>query len=336
MKTRDLRGSAFHAALRGEDFATAMQLLKDSLREAQIVNPKQDETWAPPADQLGYAVLFAKGAEACQKYWKELLDYFRLDLEKAWGHTHKGHTYFRMGFAWLGTDLAKARSIIKKSVSEDRLFEQAYQKKLGVRVPMEVALARYPSFVFMQFLDLIQDAALLPQEARRTFFRGLAPTHWDVIWGPKPVDDRLVRAAIRQVVSEKMFDRALQILDGVQADFRSRNGIGLVASCAALVDALVFDKLVVQPGRRTIKGRNPAELTLAELLLEARKRKSLPQESIWSIFQCADLLVRNLPRAQKKREHNSSVIEAMAVGVKILIDLALVDWMNELAKKPSR
>ncbi|UCF98346.1 MAG: hypothetical protein JSV89_02140 [Spirochaetaceae bacterium] len=91
----------FNTLLMHQDFAGASQLLQIALQQAEIINPKQDKTWAPPADHLGYAILEAQGLREYQKYCEKILSVFEEVLERDWGHIHRGHIYFHLGFAYL-------------------------------------------------------------------------------------------------------------------------------------------------------------------------------------------------------------------------------------------
>jgi hypothetical protein len=323
-----MKKSEFNKLLEQQDFTGATELLKRALQQARIINPRQDETWAPPADHLGYALLEEQGIEPYQEYWIDLLNFFEKELEKDWGHIHKGHIYFRLGFAYLGSDLVKAKEILRQSVSEDTSFERKYQQQLGIQIPLEEALVRFPSFVFVRFLDLIRDAEILVDQERQTFFRGLVPTHWDVIWGPKPVDERLVRSAIRVIVSEKVLEKAYEIFDKIQIDFAARNGIDLIGSTKFLLETLLYDQLHNQMRIDSIAAKDIRKAELGALLSEFWRRQTISSDSIWAVFQCVNLLSLNFTRFGTEEEQNSGLATAMAVGTKILLDMALVDWVK--------
>ena len=324
-----MKYSKFNTLLQQQDFVGATKLLEKVLQQAIIINPRQDETWAPPADQIAYAILDAKGIGAYQSYWMKFLSFFEEVLEKDWGHLHKGHIYFRLGFAYLGSDLVKAKEILQQSVSEDTSFEQNYQKQLGIQIPLKEALVRFPSYVFVHFLALIKDAEILSDPEREAFFRGLVPTHWDVIWGPKPIDERLVRRAIRNIVSDKMLQKAYDIFDDIQSDFASRNGIGLIGSVTFLLETVLHDQVHRQMRIDSVAGKEIRKTGLGELLSEIWKRKAISNASILSIFRCVNLLAVSVSKSYINEDYSSSLTTAMAIGIKILLDMALVEWKNE-------
>ena len=67
-----MKYSKFNALLKRQEFTAASAMLYEALQQAEITNPKQDDTWAPPADHLGYAILKAQGVQEYQKYWEKL------------------------------------------------------------------------------------------------------------------------------------------------------------------------------------------------------------------------------------------------------------------------
>ena len=61
-------------------FSEAASLLKRHTKEAEIIDPRRDDSWGIDADILGYAILEYSGVPAFCSYWQDLLHFFIRNL----------------------------------------------------------------------------------------------------------------------------------------------------------------------------------------------------------------------------------------------------------------
>lgn len=107
--------------LKEKNFVKAMELLKKHLELAELMDPGNDESWAPYADHIASKISEVEAENEVIKFWKELLDFFTNELEAKWGHLHKGHIFFRLGVSYLDIDLNNSKGYLERALEEDKL-----------------------------------------------------------------------------------------------------------------------------------------------------------------------------------------------------------------------
>ncbi len=106
-------------------FEEARLLLQRYLSSGELIDPRLDSMWARIADEIGYGIQKSVGWDEAIRYWESLLEFFLNSLEPSWGHCHKGHIYFRLGFSSLRKNFDRARNYFESAYKEDVTLETA-------------------------------------------------------------------------------------------------------------------------------------------------------------------------------------------------------------------
>ncbi len=173
------------ALLKANKFDEATELLKSHLSAAELLNPRNDRTWAPYADHIGFTIRERKDRAAEGGFWQDLLKFFVADLEPKWMHLHKGHIFFRLGFSTLHDDMSKAVSFFEKALEEDRVLESARLGDGAQLAHVEKAVQRYSAYVALSILETIQNEQFDSPAERQRFVQAFSvsfdPIHADQV-----------------------------------------------------------------------------------------------------------------------------------------------------------
>ena len=189
--------SAFQLLIEQQQFQLATQLLEKNIKAARLIDPRDDYTWGPESDLLGYTILAKQGAPAYVAYWQELIRFFIEDLEPAWGHLHKGHHYFRLGLGLLAVDLDRAMQTLDLSFQDD--CQMAPQRTLdGLGTDVEDTQKAHPSYIALVILERLRWLEMGDYHDR--FYQGLASLRFDVIYERKEVPRFKVQHALKRLI----------------------------------------------------------------------------------------------------------------------------------------
>jgi hypothetical protein len=325
--------SKFKALLDNSQFDDAALLLKRCLAEAEFVDPRDDYSWGPASDVLGYRILAEQGAPAFEAYWEDFLKFYRNDLEPKWGHLHKGHIFFRLGMAKFQEDVTLAKKYLEESLAEDRLLAELLAAKLHLK-NVETMVHRFPSYVLLCILDQIDPDYFASDEAQQIFYRGFVPLRFDVIWDQKEVEPSLVRHAIEVVVPEPGQKQVFNIQKELNVVFAQRLSAATIGLTRTLLEMILFNALYhrLEVGTMADKDIRQAELDL--LLQEAIKQNLFSSLAVQSTCQLIHLLSHELYRPREKSYRyklNPAVVGYIAYGLKIMFEAALVEWANQIS-----
>ncbi|UCF98513.1 MAG: hypothetical protein JSV89_03020 [Spirochaetaceae bacterium] len=318
-------------------FPEAASLLKGHIREAEIIDPRRDDSWGIDADILGYAILDHSGVDAFCTYWQDCLQFFKEELEPDWGHLHKGHIYLRLGTGYLATDLETAAENFNKGLEEDRLVaEQRRKSDPGLDVAETVHDS--PAYITLCTARIL-DAWSYPSKAfKKQFFQDLVRVKFDVIWGPQEVDPLLVeRALSRFDIAEKA--RAGEALEELNQVFDQRLSLATMSTLNSFLQIFLGEILSreILPSRTASAAESGFDASmhpsLTELLAAARTAGIFPAPTIAAVLQMAGILSSQFPFlrcAEIPEKLTPRVLSQISVMNKILVDLALIRWSEAL------
>jgi hypothetical protein len=323
--------SRFNDLLNDNRFDEAAALLKGELIRAEFVDPRDDYSWGPASDVLGYRMLGKQGAQGFNTYWRDLLEFFQEELEPRWGHLHKGHLYFRLGLGHLGSDLNLARVYLEEALAEDRLVANAVADDWHTRE--DILVHRFPSYVTLCILERIRDSYFASEEDRQSYYRGLVSLRFDVIWDRKEVEMSLVHHAIATIVPELGREQALAARHELALASAQQLRTATLSLLGSLLEILLANILYYDLDVREIEGESVQWADLGALLREATRRSVFPSDSIQSTCQLVhilkDELLRPGPQAYRY-EVNTNIVEYIGYSLKIMLDSALVKWASEI------
>jgi hypothetical protein len=310
-----------------QKFDEAASLLKHHIREAEIIDPRRDDSWGIDADILGYAILDHSGIAAFCSFWQDCLRFFIEELESTWGHLHKGHIYLRLATGYLSTDLEKAAIYLSKGLGDDRLVAED-RRKSDPELDLEESVRDSPAYITLCTVRIL-DLWSYPSEAfKRDFFTDLVRVKFDVIWGPQEVDPRRVQRALGKIVTDHK-EQVLTAMGELNRVFDQRLPLATISTLESFLKILLDSLLPKKPS----SGDGFASISLVELLATAQAGKILPDTTIQTAFQMAGILGAVFPFLQEASipdKLTPRVLLQISVMMKILVDLALVRWSEEL------
>jgi len=326
-KLKGMKQATISRLIEEKKFPEAASLLKEHIREAEIIDPRRDDSWGIDADILGYAILDRSGVAAFCSYWQDCLRFFVEELEPTWGHLHKGHIYLRLGTGYLATDLERAAGYLQEGLKEDRLVAEQ-RRRSDPELDVEETVRDSPAYITLCTARIL-DACSYPSKAfKKSFFQDLVRVKFDVIWGPQEVDPRRVERAIGRFKCANQ-EQTLTALGELNRVFDQRLSLATMSTLESFLGIFLRGKLPSGPA--STDGPTPA--VLAELLTSARRRKIFPDSTVAAIFQMAEILTGvfpNLPKTAIPETLTTRVLSQISVMIKILVDLAVIRWSEAL------
>jgi hypothetical protein len=317
------------------NFDEASSLLNHYIAEAEIIDPASDESWGPCTDHIGYRILSERGIKAFCAYWEDLLSFFTKELEPKWGHLHKGHIFLRLGIGYLGINLVDAESYFLKGLEEDRLIAQGWKEK-DRELDIEEAVMNSPAYVTLCIAEILSKWPFANEAEKKTFFEALVPLHFDVIWGPKEADkDRVIRA-IRYIVRKKCIESVLQVKNELDTMFSLRLTFSTLSAIETFLKVFLYNVMYEKPVSELMQEKEGFKGSLGELIYEADHKNIFPLSTIKVTWHMAHILIRILPfitDKDNKHAFTSKVIKQITVAMKILLDMALIEWSDLVQRK---
>lgn len=307
------------ALARGK-FDEARGLLEQQLALGELFDPRTDGLWAHLADQIAEAIATAGGRRGVLAFWEQLRDFFLEVIEPEWGHAHKGHIYFRLGFSVAREDFQRALREFTLAYHEDVALERSRGGS-----PSEVAARsyRYSAYVALVIFERIATFDMEPA-AREGFVRQLVGVSFNAAIAGQSVVPHDVHQALSMIVPAPALEIA-RALYGELTEVGSREApFAIVAATEALLESVLLGKLLygvsTQPSDRRL-----AKATLGPLFEEAVKRKVVPVAPIQAACQLVCLFRNRVhPGNEMRQEHQLTA--RVANTLKVLLELALVEW----------
>jgi hypothetical protein len=324
--------SKLNALLRNGQFDEAAMLFRHHLAAAEFVDPRDDYSWGPASDGIGYRILDELGAQAFAAYWEDLLTFFQDELEPAWGHLPKGHIFFRLGLAKFAQDVAEAKRHLKEALAEDQIVAETVAGDWGLKV--EELVHRFPSYVCLCILERIEARDFESEEDERRFYQGLVPLHLDVIWDRKEVELSLVRRAIGTLVPEPGQALVLAAREELQSVSAQELSVATLNLVSGLLEMVLFQVLYHRQRVRAIGEKRISQARLGELLNEAIERDVFPTDAVRSTCQLVHILKCALLHAGEETyeyEIDTDLLGLIGLALKILLDSAMVEWAARIS-----
>jgi len=328
--------SKFDTYLDESKFKEAVIMLKEELTKAEMMDPGEDHTWGPASDFLGYSILKKDGHEAFAMYWEEILKFFSENLEPVWGHLHKGHIYMRLGFAKFGSELTEARKYLEIGNTEDVMTLKKYHEDLETGLPLEEAMAKSPNHIVLIVMDILENGCFSNNNEKLQFFKGMVPIRWDVIWGPKEEDRDVVLKAVRDLTPFSEQERVLKVYNDLDAVYSLKLLAATRNLTGKLLEMMLFNILYYKHGIKNINGRDIMKADLEDLTSEAVGSCIFPSEEIRTTCIMVNVLLNRLLRVEDQVVRNKlipRVERAITIGLKILLDRALIQWAEKDIKR---
>jgi hypothetical protein len=303
--------------------AEATSLLENHLAAAEIIDPSNDKSWAPYADQISFKILTDKGQDASIAFWQELLNFFVKDLEPKWGHLHKGHILFRLGLAMLSNDMSTAKKHIQEALDEDRLLEK--KRSWGKSVDVEKSIRPYSSYVTLCIIERIEDEDFESDIEKQKFFSEFFSTSFDAAIMRREVNQILVEKAVNRIVPQEGLEQALGIKRELDLAFERRLPIATVSLAGAFLESVLLSILYYKTSLRIVEGNDILGIQLGKLLREASKKGVFPSDAIRATCQVIHIFRNRLHPGNELRQRYK-LTDRVAATLKILLDLALLEW----------
>jgi hypothetical protein len=323
--------SRFISNINASKFEDAASILKQELLNAVYVDPRDDYSWGPESDILGYQILEVEGPGAFNAYWKGLLEFFLDKLEPKWGYLHKGHLFFRLGLGHLAIDVEKAKRYIVDALEEDQIVAENFAPQIH-EAPIDL-LYRFPSYVTLVILEMLKDVPWRSVDTRNAFYRGLTPLRFDVIWDKKEVEPSVVRHALEILIPEGEFAKILKMKEELDIACAQHQSYSPITLTAAFMEAILFSRMRYEHKIEEIDRYQIKQVTIDDLLYTAIDEDLFPTEVIASTFQMVHLLKISLLRVGKKSQEYEVTDEIpylIGYASKILLDRALTEWVGKL------
>jgi len=312
-----------------QEFDRATTLVKTVLRERSVIDARFDDQYALMMDSLGEAICGTHGREAEFAYWEELLAFFESDIDSSWGRTHKGHFYWRLTRSGLALSLERMRPWLERALKEDSQLDERYQEETGYHLGPEQGMVRYPSYSLWFLVRLFSESAFDTNLERERFFRGLADSRLDCLWGPTEADERrLLR------VREQLFPSQYQSgLCSLHRDLGTAYALGASAAIMELSRSLlerVLAALLTNSQRDLVTDPGVTSLDFLNRALEEGLLKSEADRSTCLLVFDLPARALQLESAQLEYPLNDAVRTRIAKGSKILLDDLLIRLVEAL------
>lgn len=308
-------------------FDDARRLLERELESGRVLDPRTDRLWAPIADRVASTLQGASGLDATLEFWEALLDFFVHVIEPVWGHAHKGHIHFRLGFAFARRDFERALREFRLAYAEDVIQETA---KGGSQEEILERSYRYSGYVALTILERIDDADFDSTSDKRLFVDGLFGPSFDAAIRGETVRPQLVRDAL-SAIAPAQAHATCHALYGELSDAASRHlPFATVSLTGSVLESLLLAELHYR--RRLTKvsgGRDIFRVELGPLLQEAISRSIFPSQAVQAAFRLVHIFRNRLhPGNELRQKHR--LVPRVSATLKILFDLAAIEWAHEL------
>ncbi len=312
------------------DFDRARGLLECQLSAGEILDPRTDQEWTPVADLIAAHISAEEGLDATVEYWEALLRFFVEVIEPEWGHSHKGHIYFRLGLLEARRDLIAARQRLEEARAEDNILRrsQASSEEEAARLAMQSS-----SYVALALLERIDDEDFSSAHERSQFMDNLFGTSFDAAISGGIVNPQLVNTALKKLLPASAYEPTVTLHDELTAASAAGLSFSTVSLTGTVLESVLVNILHSNMDIQRLSLSNDKETLKAELgplLKESRFLELFPSSSIEAGFRLVHIFRNRLhPGNELQQKHKLTMRVAMTV--KILFELLLIDW----AKQPT-
>lgn len=334
MKTR------LRSLLEKDEFDEAASLLKSGLKNAQLINPRDEHTWRDYADQIAARMQERVDRSTAIAFWEDLLRFFINDLEPAWGHLHKGRILFRLGWVNLPDSVPDGKKYLEKALEEAKTFWQKEAAEGTIDVQdIEKAVAESSSYVTLCIIERIKDEDFDSPADKQTFFEQLLSRAFDRAIFLREVEAVLVEKALQKILPREAIEKLKPVEMKNQLDRAASNGlaVAIVSLAGAVLESILLGVLYFDKGIRDIevkrgkqkRKKDILEVPLGPLLKEARDRSVFPSDSVYASCKFIHIF-RNRLHPGNEFCSKYKLTPRVATTLKILLDLSIVDWGNAI------
>jgi hypothetical protein len=318
-----MKQAFFSKLIDEKKYSEAASLLKQHIKEAEIIDPRRDDSWGIDSDILGYTILDKSGVDAFCSYWQEFLQFFIEEMEPSWGHLHKGHIFLRLGTGYLATDLNKSVEYLKAGLEEDRLVA-VERKKKDPGLDIEEIVRDSPANITLCTIRILDKWSYPSEELKQSFFRDLVRVKFDVIWGPQEVDPNRVQRALGKF-NNRNREYLIAAVHELNRVFDQRLPLAIMSTLESFLKIFLRDR--ISANSATAEGF--ALESLSDLVAAIQTEKLFPDPTIAAVFQMTGILCTVfplIPTTEPPEELTPRVLSQISVMIKILVDLALIGW----------
>ncbi len=310
--------------LSANKFDEARRLLEQQLQKGELMNPRIDKYWAPVADTIAGAIQLRSGmAVATVPFWDALHDFFVTSIEPIWGHAHKGHVYFRLGFAFVKHDLARARREFELAYKEDIYLERGTG---GTPEEIKIRSYKYSAYVALAILETIDDADFSTLTDKEQFIDQLFGPSFDAAIAGAAVPSELVQKAIVAIAPPQALLTCQTLYNELQNAASRALPFATVSLTGTVLESLLLADLYHRKGLKTLSnGKDILRVELGPLLQEAIAKSIFLSEAVRAACELVQIFRNRLHPGNELRQQYK-LVPRVAMTLKILFDLTLLEW----------
>ena len=314
--------------LSANKFDEARHLLEQQLQKGELMDPRTDKYWAPIADTIASVIQSrSQTVFATIPFWEALRDFFVTSIEPVWGHAHKGHLYFRLGFASVKHDLARARREFELAYREDVYLES---EKGGTHEEIENRSYNYSAYVALAVLETIDDADFPTPTDKEQFIDQLFGPSFDAAIRGAAVRPEFVQDAIIAIAPPQALLTCQTLYNELQVATSRALPFATVSLTGTVLESLLFADLYHRKGFRTLStgkdtGKDIRYVELGPLLQEAIAKSIFHSEAVRAACKLVQIFRNRLHPGNELRQQYK-LVPRVAMTLKILFDLTLLEW----------
>lgn len=304
-------------------FDEARRLLEEQLASGVLLDPRTDKVWARIADGIAGEIERSSDRHAFVGFWEALLDFFVNSIEPAWGHTHKGHIYFRLGFAHARADFEGARRNFELAYAEDLLQART---RGGTQEEIKRRSYEYSAYVALCILERIDDSDFDTAADRHTFVDSLFGPSFDAAILEAQVDASAVQSALTVIVPAKGLRMVEERFDELRGAASLNLPFSTVSLMGTLLEAILLAVLYHGKGVKTLSnGKDILLAQLGPLLCEAMLQSVFPTTGVQAACRLIHIFRNRLHPGNELRQ-TYPLVPRVARTLRILFERALLEW----------
>ena len=310
------------------DFDCARCVLQNYIESGKVIDPRADRFWAPIADNISAAIQKKSGVEVTIPFWEALLDFFVKKIEPVWGHTHKGHIYFRLGFATARRNFDEAFKNFELAYADDLKLESI---KGGTPEQIELRSQNYSAYVALAILERIKDSDLVSPTDKQHFLDQLLGPSFDAAIAGGAVRPDLVRSAFALIVPSQATLICQKYYEELYKTSTFPLPFAVVSLTGTVLESILLGILKYSKGMSRLPGRNKNILKeeLGPLLKGAIDSSVFPTLSIQAAFQLIQIFRNRLHPGNEIRQ-KYKLTARVSLTVKLFLELSLLEWQKKL------
>ncbi|MBU4567129.1 MAG: hypothetical protein KMY53_08415 [Desulfarculus sp.] len=309
-------------------FISAVNVLKEELIAGNILDPRFDSVWAQLADKILAAANPERNLYYELSYWTDWFHFFITVIEPKWGHAHKGHIYFRLGFAHTQDDEKIAVKNFEFAQSENEIFATNYLGYQGDQV-LEYCRGQssYVALCLLEKMDLLDFADNLE---RKTFISRIFSEAFDRAIQHLFPDPKQVGESLTTIIKSPKFNKHATIIFNELLTVANMSlTYATISSLGSLLETILLDAI---PESKMIdkKGNKIDKMTLGILFNLADRNSVFPDDLIKASCRLVSFL-RNRIHSKNTLDAKYPLTPRASHTLMILLELSLIAWAKTLA-----